>query len=99
MSKPCPHCGRAVLAIGCESCDACLARSVTGEAAPPTKRARWSPMSEPVTCRVCLRPFVRRTAVQRRCPDCCRDGRGGARYVDGKKVPRRRLWGEDGQPA
>lgn len=95
--KPCPHCGRPVLAVGCESCDACLGRTVVGEAVTPTKRARWSPLSEPRTCRICLMEFLPRTGSQKRCPKCCADGRGGSMYENGKRVNKKRLWGEDGR--
>lgn len=89
MSKPCPHCGRPVLAVGLESCDACASRTVVAQAAPPKAYQRWRALHEPRTCRECHREFLPRTGVQKRCPDCCRDGVGGNAYRDGRRVNKR----------
>lgn len=89
--KPCPHCGRPVLAIGVESCDACLARTVVASAAPPKALVRWSSLRDPRPCRECHREFLPRTGSQKRCPDCCRDGIGGYAYRDGRRVNKREL--------
>ena len=80
MSRACPLCGRPVLCVGLTTCDACASRNVVAPAKPPTPTVRWSPLSEPVPCRECHRPFVRKRGNHKRCDDCVRDGIGGARH-------------------
>jgi hypothetical protein len=89
-NKPCPICGRPVLCLGLTTCDACASHGNTvRQHCVETTRTR-----EPRICRICLREFVPRTGPQKRCDDCCKDGRGGCRYENGKRVSKQKHWGE-----